>query len=406
MIMKKYFKIAIIILFIIVFAVRTPAVFGQDANDEVKKINRDIQAKREEVKKNQEKQAEYTKALRKAQTQKATLANQLVILDNRLAKSELDIEDAQSEIDITELEIKKIDAEIKALAKEIDKEKEHLESILRLIQKQDNVSTLEIILLNENLSDFLSQIKYLEDINLEVKGSVDGLSEQKKESEAKLAALDEKNKELVGLKETLEDKKSLLENEKEGKAFVLSQTRSSEKEYQRLIQLSKQEQEEAASEIAGLEKTVRDKLASISVKKLEFNDAGFIWPVPRNTITATFHDPDYPFRYIFEHPAVDIKSAQGTALRAAAGGYVAKAKDAGRGYSYIMLLHGNGLATVYGHVSKIYVAEEEYVAQGQIIGVSGGLPGTPGAGRLTTGPHLHFEVRLNGIPVNPLEYLP
>ncbi len=404
--MRKYIKIVIIILFISAFVCQTTAVFGQDANEEVKKINRDIQAKKDEVKKNQQKQEEYTKALRSAQSQKATLSNQLVILDNRLAKAELDIEDAQSEIDITELEIKKIDMEIKSLGKEIEKEKDHLENILRLIQKQDNTSTLEIILLNDNLSDFLSQIKYLEDINSEVKGSVDGLSERKKESETNLAALDEKNKELVKLKQVLEDKKSLMDSEKEGKAFMLSQTRSSEKEYQRLIQLSREEQEEAASEIAGLEKTVRDKIASISVKKLEFNDAGFIWPVTKNTITAYFHDSDYPFKYIFEHPAVDIKAGQGTAIKAAASGYVAKAKDAGKGYSYIMILHGNGLATVYGHVSRIYVDEEEYVAQGQIIGASGGLPGTPGAGRLTTGPHLHFEIRLNGIPVNPLEYLP
>jgi len=405
--MKKLIKI-IIPVFVLGIIFNAPAfVLGQtDYNDEIKELNSEIQNKKKEIDKIQEKQEFYSKTIKQKQKDQANLDNQIAILENRLAKAELDIESVEIEIDQINLEIKKVNLEIENKTEEIDREKEHIANVLKLMYKQSRVDPLEILLLNNSLADFVNQIKYLEDTNKEIGRSLDELKKYKKELVKNKQNLGDKNKELVELKEELGEKKLSLKNETDGKAFLLNQVRNSEKEYQKLLSQAKQEQAAAAADIANLEKIVRERIVNLSGGKLEFNDAGLIWPVTKNFITAYFHDPEYPFRYIFEHPGIDIRASQGTSLKAAASGYVARAKDAGRGYSYIMIIHGDGLSTVYGHVSKIYVSEDEYVVQGQTIGATGGMPGTHGAGRLTTGPHLHFEVRLNGIPVNPLEYLP
>jgi len=399
-----------IAIWLVGFFLLNPALsLGQSAEEEnqaVRDLNSQIQAAKDRIKKVQEQQEVYGKAILKKQAEKATLANQLSILENRLAQAALDIESTRTEIDRTNLEIKKVNLEIEQKDQAITRQKEHIGSVIRLLQRQDDKSTLEIFLLKGTLNEFLNQVKYLEDINKEISRSLDELKKFKAELEARQKELNDKNQELTANQTEVENKKFVLAADQQNKTYILDQTRSSEKEYQRLLNLARQEQQQAQADIVNLEKVARAKIQKISGQELQFNDAGFIWPVAKNIITAYFHDPDYPFRYIFEHPGVDIRAAQGSSVRAAASGYVAIAKDAGKGYSYIMIVHGDGLATVYGHVSRIFVAPDEYVVQGQAIALSGGTPGTNGAGRLTTGSHLHFEVRLNGLPVDPQEYLP
>ena len=408
---KKFnsIKTLIIIIFCLATAGSMPFfVFGQDykneiINKEIKEINSDINNKKSEIKKIQKKQLEYSAKIKQKQSEKSTLNNQLAILDNRIAKAELDIELIETDIKKTELEIQKTDIEIEDKNKDIKKEKKHIADIMRLMHKKDNITSLEILLLNDSLADFLSQVKYLENVNEEIEKSIKELKKTTRLLNKEKDSLNNQNKELEDLKIELNDKKKKFFSEKDSKINILNQVATSENEYQRLLKLAKKEQENAAYEIVTMEKQARLKMAELEGKKLEFNDDGLIWPVPKNVITAYFHDPDYPFRYIFEHPGVDIRASQGTPIKAVASGYVARVKhDNSSRYGYIMIVHGDGLSTVYGHISKVYVKEDDYVVQGQKIALSGGLPGTPGAGRLTTGPHLHFEVRLNGIPVDPL----
>jgi len=98
------------------------------------------------------------------------------------------------------------------------------------------------------------------------------------------------------------------------------------------------------------------------------------------------------------HDGIDIAASSGTPIHAAASGTVIYAGWM-EGYGNLVVIdHGNGLSTAYGHQSSIAVGNGQAVAQGQTIG----YVGTTGH---STGPHLHFEVRVNGAPVDPLGYL-
>ncbi|MFA6551201.1 MAG: peptidoglycan DD-metalloendopeptidase family protein [Patescibacteria group bacterium] len=386
-------------------------VFGQAASDaanqEITELQNQIAAKQKELEEYKNSEEELNKKIKEKQSEQATLKNQISVLNNGIAKTEIEIKSAQLNIDKTALEIKKTTLEIGETEQDINRKKDYLASVMRLIAQNGDKTSLEILLAHKSLSEFLDQIEYIKNLNTSLEEVLGKVKAIKADLEKQNENLNADKKDLEDQKEKLADKKAEISDQKVNKQYILDKTKQSEKEYQKMLAAAKAEQERANSAIVAAERQIRKKLAEQQgISGLKFDDKGFVWPVPQNTITAYFHDPEYPYRHVFEHPAVDIRAGQGTPIRAAATGYVAQAKNAGYGYSYIMVVHGDGLATVYGHVSNIAVQTDQFVAQGQVIGYSGGMPGTPGAGYLTTGPHLHFEVRLNGIPVNPLSYLP
>jgi len=407
---NKALKITILLLVFAGLLGLTPLVFSKsgDFDAEIEALNLKIQNQKKQIDNLKAKQQEYQAQIEAKQRDRINLSNQLSLLENRLAKAQLDIEETNLEIDKTNLEIQKIEVDSTNLDEQIETQKQHIGNLLRLVYKQDQISTLEMILLNGSLSEFLNQAKYLEDTNKEIGQSVTDLKRDKERLDNNKLSLTEKNAELSSLKDKLEEKKSGLAYEQENKTYILEETRSSEKEYQNLLLQAKREQDQAAAEIASAERLIRQKMSQKDQQRLNSGNNTIAWPVPKNYIVSSFHDSDYPYRNIIgEHPAVDIRAKQGTTITAAADGYVAKVKfDGTKSYAYIMLIHGDGLATVYGHVSAVYVVTDQYVTQGQAIGRSGGTPGGVGSGGFTTGPHLHFEVRKDGLPVNPENYLP
>lgn len=407
--MKKL-PIILLVLILIGLLGTSASVLGQTGSidEEIKALNDKIQAQKKQMDSLAEKQKAYQVNIEKKRQDQNTLNNQLSILENRSAKTQLDIDSTNINIDKTNLEIKKIQLDMESVDNDIEIEKQHIGNLIRLVYKQDQVSTMEILLLNNSLSEFLNQAKYLENTSDKIKESLESLQNKRSQLEKSQLALDAKNKDLSDLKKELEQKVSNLQYEQDSKAVILVETKNSEVEYQRLLAQAKKEQLQAEAEIYSLEKTMRQKMSEKDKTKLESGSSDINWPVSGRVITTGFHDSDYPYRKIIgEHPAVDIRAPQGSTLRAAGDGYVARVKfDGTKAYAYIMIIHNDGLSTVYGHISAASVVEDQYVHQGDVIGKTGAAPGSIGAGPFTTGPHLHFEVRKEGIPVNPLNYLP
>ncbi len=132
----------------------------------------------------------------------------------------------------------------------------------------------------------------------------------------------------------------------------------------------------------------------------------FGWPVV-GRVTAGFHEESYVDHFGVPHEAIDIAADQNTPVLSAADGIVFLARDGGEyGYSYLLIGHQGGFATLYGHLSQFTVAAGDQVTAGQVVGLSGGTPGTHGAGPMTTGPHLHFELIQDGEHIDPRVVLP
>ena len=381
-----------------------------ELNREIKKIDQDIKNKKSEIEEAREQSKAYEQAIAQKQKEAATLKNQLSLLDSKIAKAKLDISLTKKELEETAFEINSFTLKIQEKEQEIASNKEAIAQVLFNSYKESKRGPLEVLLLYNIFSDFFNVLTYLEGISKDLNNLIKHYELTKDSLALERASLQIKKQELESLDKTLGQQKITFEEHQRLKGLLLTRTKASEVMFQKLLADLRAEQNAIEAEIKSLEERFRAKLKA----KGELNNeaVAFDWLVPNSGISAYFHDPTYLFRKVFEHPAIDIrtlksgKSSNGLPVRAAERGYVVQAKNSGMGYSYVLLMHNKGFSTVYGHVSKILVSEGEYVSKGQVVALSGGMPGTPGAGRLTTGPHLHFEVRLNGVPVDPLPYLP
>lgn len=401
-------KVALFFLFIFCVSLAMPVfVRAQTAGSakEIEELNKQIAAKKETVRQLEETIAKYNKNIAQKQTEAQSLKNQLSILDNHIAKAEVDIELTENKIQAAQLQIEALELSISAKEATLDKQRKIITKMVQSINADKEKTYLEVLLTNNSFASFYDQLQYTLKVYQDVGQSAKVLRLIKEDLQAKRDQVSATKKTYEELKASLEEKRLKLKDQSSAKENLLLTTKSSELKYKTLLSSLKQQYQAVINEQRAYEEQVRKKLEQQN--KLGDSVGSFGWPLLSRTITAKFHDPDYPFRNVFEHSAIDLRASQGTPVRAAAAGYVARAKTCSLStcYAYVLIVHTGNLSTLYGHLSRIDVAADQFVNKGDIIGLSGGKPGTVGAGPFVTGPHLHFEVRLNGIPVDPLGYL-
>ncbi len=370
---------------------------------EIDDLQDEIQNRKAQIESINKRLDDYRKKITEYSNRADSLENDIAILENEAALTELDIAGTQTAIEEENLHVSILESEIDDASQKLAHEKDLLTEILFEINKQDKQGgTFQMIMGARNFSEVFSAAAQLQSVNSNLSKTLASTKHTKETLEQKKFEREERLGSLSDLEVSLQTKTDQLDAKIRAKEILVSQTNASESEYRTLTTELRQEQQGIAQRISQLQTDIENKLAD--------SDGGatgptvISWPV-QGRITTLFHDPTYPFRYLFEHGGLDIAVPVGTAVESASPGYVAWAQT-GRQYgNYVMVIHSNGMSTLYAHLSRIDVSVDEFVTRGQVIGLSGGRPGDPGAG-FSTGPHLHFELRQNGIPIDPLLYLP
>jgi len=274
---------------------------------------------------------------------------------------------------------------------------ERLNARLIEIYESDQPTTLDVLMSSTSLSDFLNQVDYVRSIgsqdasiSSEVLGAKDrwhAVREKTKVTKKKVETVTRTI--AVRTAEVRVEKQRLLISEK-----GLAGVRGRKKAKLASVQESKAE---FLHEVAGLQAASSQVSAQIQASGSSTYDStpsssGLIWPVNGPVVSG------FGMRWGRMHEGIDIAVPYGTPIHAAAGGTVIFSGWMGGYGNFVIIDHGGGMATAYGHQSAIAVGGGQTVSQGQVIGYVG-------CTGHCFGPHLHFEVRINGTPVDPLGYL-
>jgi len=374
------------------------------------------QKKAEREQQKQEYQSQITdlqSELDKLKEEQAELQNKLAGVTDKKQQAQAvkdsldaDLNNVLSQISTLTLQIDAMNESIKMTQEDIETSKKNINEQINLLRKRIQTSykagysdALSVVLGADSYYDSLVRTKVITEIADRDQEIITELTQEKEELEEKEQQLKQEQEELEKANSELEDSKSSLSKKISAAQAEIEDISKLESEYMADVAAGQQKAKEMEDEISAVYAAI-DSLST--AENSEYVGGEMKWPLPGySTISSGY---GWRFNGTDFHTGIDITGGgcMGADIVAANTGTVVKANTsyvAGIGYGmYIIIDHGGGKSTLYGHCSQLLVSEGQVVSRGQTIAKVGSTG-------WSTGPHLHFEVREGGQHVNPLPYL-
>lgn len=320
-----------------------------------------------------------------------SVSGQIEQLDKDIQRAEEQLEQLETRLKNTDLEIGVIEKDLEDAIERLSFRQEMLKRRLRALYERGSVSYLEVLLNARSFSDFINRIGLLQRVVTQDAGVVDSIKIEKASIEEQQQILQNKRRELATLEQQTRTRGTELASRKAERSRYRDQLMSDSAEWQQSLKALEQ-----------VEKELERLIAEAQAKNPGSGGGtgAYTWPTPGYTkINSPFgYRKDPIFGGTSFHAGIDIGAPMGAKIVAADGGTVLFSGWM-TGYGQVVILdHGKGISTLYAHASVLMVQNNQKVIKGQQVAKVGSTG-------WSTGPHLHFEYRINGEKQNPLNYV-
>ena len=379
--MYKGYRRAIVLFIVIAMVFSSFTAFGS---------SNELDEKMDELERIQKDQKQTEERLAQAKQQEKSVTEELRVIEEELKEAENKLAGLERQLQHVRSDIVVVQNELAEAEENVTVRNELLAKRIRAIHEKGTVTYLEVLFSATSFSDFVSRYELIQQIIRSDAEILEQVREERARIEEAKRKLEEKRAELVGLSEAVENERRTVQARASSRKQLLEKIQGDKESYEKALD----ELEETSKK---LESIIRD-LQSRNTSPAPSED-GLVWPL-RGRITSPFGMRVHPIYGTSRlHTGIDIAGSTGTPVVAADRGVVILSGWHG-GYGYTVIIdHGGGISTLYAHHSSLLVSRGEQVQRGDTIA-------RVGSTGLSTGPHLHFEVRVNGTPKNPMNWLP